>query len=151
MSCAANDNLQDGSWLLNFLKSYERFRPTAYKPTQSDEWTLGYGHTDGVQEGDTCTMQQALDWLRDDTDEAVAAVKRLVNVPLNQNQFDALVSLTFNAGTAPLRKTLGALLNKGDYAGAAAQFKKWDYQAGKPLPGLENRRVAEAAHFMEAA
>lgn len=134
-------------WLYEFLKSYERFRPTAYKPTAKDVWTIGYGHTHGVKEGDTCTMAQAIEWLQDDTAQAVLDVCRLVTVPLNQNEFDALVSLTFNAGPAPLTRTLGAMLNAGNFSGASMQFKRWDRQAGVELPGLENRRLAEAAHF----
>lgn len=136
-------------WLTQFLKTYERFRPTAYKPTPNDVWTIGYGHTEGVKEGDTCTMAQALAWLVGDVaTRAVAPVCRLVNVPLTQNQFDALCSLVFNCGAYPLTHTLGTLLNRGDYAGAAQQFKRWDYQAGKELPGLEARRVAEMNHFL---
>lgn len=136
------------AWLYNFLKNYERYRPTAYKPTVNDKWTCGWGHTKGVTETTTCTQATAQEWLQDDVAEAVLEVCRLVNVTVNQNQFDALVSLTFNAGPGALEKTLGALLNGGNYAGAAAQFKKWDFQAGKELPGLENRRVAEMNHFL---
>ncbi len=95
-------------------------------------------------------MEQALEWLKEDVAEAVAEVCRLVKVKLTQNQFDALVSLTFNAGPGPLLKTLGAKLNAGDYAGAAGQFKKWDWSAGHEIPGLESRRLAEAAHFLTA-
>lgn len=138
-------------WLYDFLKQYERYRPTAYKPTAQDKWTCGWGHTAGVTETTTCTMATAQEWLQDDVAEAVLEVCRLVNVALAQNQFDALVSLTFNAGPGALEKTLGQLLNKGLYAAAAQQFKKWDYQAGKELPGLENRRVAEMNHFLAAA
>lgn len=142
--------MSPSQWLWDFLKSYEKFRPTAYKPTQTDKWTIGYGHTAGVKEGDTCTMDQALQWLKEDVATAVAAVCRLVTVPLTQNQFDALCSLTFNAGTAPLTKTLGAALNARNYAAAAAQFKRWDWQAGVELPGLLARRTAESNHFLAA-
>ncbi len=150
-ACAANANLTPSDWLWNFLKNYERFRPTAYKPLQSDRWTAGYGHTKGVTQATICTIEQALEWLKEDVAEALAAVLRLVTVPLTQNQFDALVSLTFNAGTAPLLKTLGALLNAGNYNGAAVQFKKWDWSAGVEIPGLELRRVAEMNHFLATA
>lgn len=138
-------------WLFAFLKNYERFRPTAYKPTQKDVWTCGWGHTKGVTQATICTMAQAEEWLQDDVAEAVLEVCRLVNVTLTQAQFDALVSLTFNAGTGPLLKTLGGKLNASDFAGAAAEFKHWDYQAGVQLDGLEKRRVAEMNHFLEAA
>lgn len=136
------------SWLYNFLKSYERFRPTAYKPTAKDVWTLAWGHTRGVKQGDTCTTSQGEEWLSQDTADAQHEVNTLIHVPLTQNQYDALVSLVFNCGPDPLTHTLGSLLNAKDYAGAAAQFKKWDYQAGQPLDGLEKRRVAEMNHFL---
>lgn len=152
IACAANANLTPSAWLWAFLKQYERFRPTAYKPLQSDKWTCGWGHTGpDVTSATVCTQAQAQDWLEQDVAAAVADVLRLVTVPLNQNQFDALVSLRFNAGVAPLLKTLGSLLNAGNYTGAAGQFKRWDWSAGVEIPGLEARRVAEAAHFQLAA
>jgi lysozyme len=134
-------------WLYEFLKSYERFRPTAYLPTKKDKWTLGYGHTQGVKEGDTCTMATALEWLHDDVAGAVLEVCKLVHVPVNQNQFDALVSLVFNVGPDPLLHTLGHLLNAGNYKGAHDEFTKWDHQAGAWIKGLDIRRDAEAARF----
>lgn len=144
-------NMVPSPWLFAFLKTYERFRPTAYKPTQNDVWTAGWGHTKGVTQATVCTQAQAQEWLQDDVAESVLAVCRLVHVPLTQNQFDALVSLVFNAGSAPLYKSLGVALNQSRYSDAAAQFKRWDYQAGVELPGLESRRVAEANHFLAAA
>src|SRR5262245_12639546 len=68
-------------------------------------WTIGYGHTAGVQPGDTCSREQALDWLRKDLAWAEAAVNRLVAVPLEQHQFDALVSFTFNLGQGALAQS----------------------------------------------
>jgi lysozyme len=71
-----------------------------------------------------------------------------VTVPLNQNQFDALVSFTENEGATSFEEsTLLRLLNAGDYAGAAAQFDRWVYQKGRVLPGLVDRRQQEAALF----
>lgn len=151
IACAANAHLTPSAWLWAFLKQYERFRPTAYKPTQNDKWTCGWGHTKGVTQATICTMAEGQQWLEDDVAEAAAEVLRLVKVPLTQDQFDALVSLTFNAGISPLLKTLGTVLNAGNYAGAAAQFKRWDWQAGVELDGLEARRVAESKHFLLAA
>lgn len=142
-------------WLWTFLESYEKFRPTAYPATAEERakgiWTIGWGHTKGVKEGETCTAAQAQEWLQDDVAEAVLEVCRMVHVTVTQHQFDALVSLVFNCGPDPLLHTLGSMLNAGDYAGAQGQFKRWDRQAGKELDGLEKRRVAEAAHFALAA
>lgn len=139
------------NWLYDFLKNYEKFRPTAYLPTKKDKWTIGYGHTRGVKEGDTCTMAQADEWLHQDIVDAVVAVQKHIRVPMNQNQSDATYSLVFNCGPEPLQKTLGRKLNAGDYAGAAAEFPKWKFQAGKPLGGLEKRRIAEQKHFLGSA
>lgn len=139
-------------WLLAFLESYERFRPTAYPATAAERakgiWTIGYGHTHGVKEGDTCTMAQAQAWLAADVAEAIRLVLADIRVNCTTNMLDALVSLVFNCGPDPLTHTLGAKLNAGDKAGAAAEFKRWDRQQGKELDGLEKRRVAEAAHFL---
>lgn len=137
------------AWLYAFLKQYERFRPTAYLPTPRDVPTIGYGHTRGVKMGDTCTMAQAEEWLAQDVVGASMAVNAYVTKPLTQNEYDALVSLTFNIGTGAFgTSTLLRKLNAGDMAGAALEFPKWDRQAGATLPGLLARREAEKAHFL---
>lgn len=148
-------NMQPSPWLWQFLKQYERYRPTAYPATPAERakgiWTAGWGHTKGVTEHTTCDTSTAQRWLEEDVAEAVREVNTLVHVALTQAQADALYSLVFNCGPEPLQLTLGHKLNAGDYAGAAAEFKRWDKQAGKELPGLEKRRVAEAQHFTSSA
>lgn len=138
-------------WLYAYLQTKERFRPTAYAATAKEKakgiWTAGYGHTKGVKEGDTCTMATAIEWLHDDVAEAVLEVCSMVHVPVNQNQFDALVSLVFNTGPDPLKMTLGHKLNAGDYKGAHDEFSKWDHQGGVWVKGLDTRRDEEAARF----
>lgn len=120
----------------------------AFKPTPNDVWTLGWGHTRGVCEGDTCTVEQAQAWFLEDMAWAQTAVLGAVTVPLNQNQFDALVSFTENEGaTAFEESTLLRLLNAGNFSAAAAQFSRWVYQRGQILPGLVTRRNQEAALF----
>jgi len=147
--------MQPSSWLYDFLRTGagstwggERFRPTAYNDGRG-VWTIGYGHTASVKEGDTCTMVQAVEWLHQDTVNAVVAVNRLVKVPLTQNQFDALVSLVFNCGPDPLNKALGSMLNAGDYKGAADQFLLWK-NAGKMRGVLLPRRQIERNRFLSA-
>ncbi|WP_312069487.1 lysozyme, partial [Acinetobacter sp.] len=79
-----------------------------------------------------------------------ASVNNLVKVPLSQNQFDALVSLTYNIGsTAFKNSTLLKKLNAKDYAGAADQFLRWNKGGGKVLKGLVRRREAERALFLK--
>lgn len=141
-------NLQPSAWLWSFLESYEEFRGVAYKPTPNDVWTIGYGHTRGVRQGDTCTLPQAQAFLQGDVAGSVGAVNASVRVPLIQCQFDALVSLVFNCGPQPLNAHLGALLNAGNYAACAADFLNYDRQARIVLNGLENRREAEMHHFL---
>jgi len=76
-------------------------------------------------------------------------VEELIDVPLTQGQFDALVSFTWNLGAPALQhSTLRAKLNAGDYAGAAAEFERWNKSGGKPLAGLTRRRTEEALMFM---
>jgi len=116
--------------------------------TGGTPWTIGYGHIEGVKQGDICTDAQADAWLISDLAFAEHAVNRLVTVPLSQHQFDALVDFTFNLGVSSLAKsTLLAKLNSGDYAGADAEFAKWVRGGGRVLPGLVKRRALEAAWF----
>lgn len=112
--------------------------------------TIGHGHTGpDVYIGLACTVEQAERWLREDIAEAEAVVALLVKVPLNDNEFAALVSFTFNLGGAAFRgSTLLRKLNAEDRAGAAAEFARWNKAGGKVLPGLVRRRAAEAALFL---
>ena len=144
------------AWLWTFLKQYERFRPTAYAATADERrrgiWTIGWGHTEGVKEGDTCTQAQADAWLHSDVFAAVMDVNKLVVRWLNQNQFDALVSLRFNIGAGNFAGSgLLKFVNALNDVKAAADFINWDKQSGVVLDGLENRREAEAARYRMAA
>lgn len=111
--------------------------------------TIGYGHTHNVKLGDTCTQQQAEEWLEDDFFYATSDVKAVVKVPLTDNQLDALASFVFNLGVRKLiQSTLLKKLNTEDYAGAANEFDKWVFAAGKKLNGLIARRAAEKELFL---
>lgn len=127
-------------------------------------WTIGYGRTSCVCEGMTCIQAQADDWLLDDLNIAANIVNRVVKVPLNQNQFDALTDFVYNIGPGvPGKKqgfvclkngkpsTMLRLLNAGDYAGAAAQFKFWNKAGGLVLKGLSIRRKKEEELFNTTA
>ncbi len=123
---------------------------TAPPHGNGEPWTIGVGHTGGVKPGDTCTMEQAMAWLRSDVAWAEAAVNRRITVPLAQSQFDALVSFVFNVGESQFgTSTLLRLLNAGDYRGAAAQFDRWNLAGGRVMPGLVRRRAEERAMFEE--
>ncbi len=118
-------------------------------------WTIGTGTTvypNGakVKQGDTCTPEQAKAYFKHDLAKFEKTVNESVTVPLNQNQFDALVSLTYNIGSGAFNNsTLLKKLNKGDYQGAADQFLAWKKAGGKVLPGLVRRREAERALFLK--
>lgn len=132
---------------LDLTREFEGIRLQAYLDGGGVP-TIGYGHTKGVKLGQECTMAQAVQWLREDVQEAVDAVNRLVKVKINQAQFDALVDFVFNLGAGAFAKsTLLRMLNAYDYVGATAQFARWDKDNGKVVAGLTRRRAAEAKLF----
>ena len=134
---------------IELIKKFEGCVLKAYK-CPAGIWTIGYGHTLGVKEGQTITKKQAESFLKQDLIRFELTVNNLVNVPLNQCQFDALVSFCYNLGSGNLKSsTLLKLLNKGDYNGAADQFERWVYAGGKKLPGLVKRRIAEKELFLK--
>lgn len=132
---------------LTIIKVAEGLRLKAYR-NKGDVWTIGFGHTQGVTPLMQCSIVQAETWLNQDVADAENLVIAHIKVPLNENQYGALVSLIFNVGVAPLLKTLGAKLNEEDYAGAAAEFPKWNHDNGVVLPGLSQRRLAEQKLFL---
>lgn len=118
--------------------------------------TIGYGHTNAagsptVHPGQVITKLQAEDILASDLQKVEADVARLVKVPVNQNQFDALVSFHFNTGSLGKSSALVAL-NKGDYKSAAEKLTL--YNRGRvngglvPMAGLTRRRTEEKALFL---
>jgi len=133
------------------IQGFETLRLQSYQD-QRGVWTIGWGHTgSNVGPGQTCTASQADLWFQTDTAFACKAINDTVTVPLSQNQFDALVSFTFNVGVgSEAHSTLLKLLNAGDYAGAAAQFAVWNHVDGVVNAGLTRRRAAEQAMFTNA-
>ena len=117
-------------------------------------WTIGFGTTvypNGikVKKGDTCTEAQATAHMAHDLKKFESVVNNAVTVPLNQNQFDALVSLAYNIGTGAFSKsTLVKKLNANDIHAAADQFDAWVNAGGKRMHGLVNRRAKEKALFL---
>lgn len=142
-----------------FIKTFEELRLEAYDDG-GGVWTIGYGHTGPyVKKADRITAAQAEVFLRSDLTEAETAVNALVKVPLTQDQYDALVSFTFNVGAdmdADSQaeglgdSTLLKLLNAGDYVGACAEFARWHRDGGKRLKGLLRRRVREMMIWLES-
>lgn len=90
------------------------------------------------------TAETAWQWLLEDMRKALAAVGRLITVPLTIQQAAALADFAFNCGPGNLQaSTLRAVINRGDYAAAPAQFRRWVYAGPVKLPGLVRRRAAE--------
>lgn len=122
-------------------------RPELRSPGYPGLWTIGYGSTGShVTEGTVWTQEQAEADLRRLVASHEEVVKKLVTVPLDQNQFDALVSLSYNMGLHKA-KTLLRKLNAGDEAGASAAFMLYDKAGGKSIKGLTRRRAAERKLF----
>jgi lysozyme len=135
---------------LALIRKFEGLRTTAYRDA-ARVLTIGYGHTSKagpplVHEGMTITPREADMILSRDVRKFEERVNKAVKVPLNQAQFDALVSFVFNTGRLE-DTTLLAFLNRGNYAAVPAQMMQWTRAGGKTLQGLVNRRAAEAAKW----
>jgi lysozyme len=140
--------------LFNFIGGWENFTPVAewdYK-----QWSIGYGsgfnwdENRPVQKGDVIDKETAKQWLLKEAAQEFDFVKKVVKVPLNDNQLVALSSFSYNAGQgALLKSTLLKLLNEGyNKQAVASEFDKWVYAGGTKLKGLVNRRAAEKQLFL---
>ena len=132
---------------INLIKQFEGVRLTAYK-CPAGVYTIGYGHTRGVKRGMKITEEEASAFLTDDLLNSEKAVERYDSVyHWNQNEFDALVSFTFNCGATNLRALLrNGRRNRSQIAATLPLYRK---AGGKVLKGLERRRAAEKALFLE--
>ena len=139
---------------VDLICNFEGLRLKAYDDGVG-VWTIGFGTTKypngiRVKKGDTCTLDQAKAYMQNDLKSFEQTVNNTVKVPLNQNQFDALVSLAYNIGsTAFKNSTLVRQLNEGNYKTAANQFNVWVNAGGKRMQGLVNRRAAERTLFLK--
>lgn len=134
---------------VDLIKKYEGLRLTAYL-CPAKVWTIGWGHTGDVKKGDKITQHQAEAILDVDLDTHERGVEKLLaGRPYTANQFSALVSFAFNFGVKKLgESTLLEKFLKGDVQGAAGEFLKWKYAAGRVMPGLLKRRIEERALFI---
>ena len=135
---------------LDLIKKFEGFYGEAYL-CPAGVWTIGYGHTAGVHQGQTMTKEEAEETLRQDLAISAAGVERLITVPLTDNQFSALVSFTFNVGAGNLgNSTLRRKLNFGNYDAVPSELNRWVKvtdpvsKEKKTMRGLVLRRAAEA-------
>ena len=129
------------------IKKFEGCELEAYQ-CSANVWTIGYGHTRDISEGDTCTQADADEMLVDDLQEFEGYVNELIDAELTQSQFDALVAWTYNLGPTNLKSsTLLKRLNEDDMADVPHQIRRWNKAAGQVLDGLVRRREAEALLF----
>lgn len=151
------NQLSMGSEGVNMIKDYESFQANAYRDPGSGNQpiTIGYGTTringKKVKLGDTITEAEASNLLdKQLSTNYELTVKRYVKVDLTQNEYDALVSFTYNVGGGNFAgSTLLRKLNEGDYLAAADQFLRWNKSDGQVMRGLTRRRQAEKDLFLK--
>ena len=138
---------------VSLIKEFEGVSLTAYQDVVG-VWTIGYGWTnpvDGVaiHENMVITQDKADDLLREGVKQYEVPVNENVTVTLSQNQFDALVSFTYNLGATNFNNsTLLKKLNAGEIQAAADEFLRWHKAGGQALFGLMRRRAYERDLFL---
>jgi len=153
-------SMTTGTEGLNLIKRWEGLRLTAYKALSTEKYyTIGYGHSGSdVYEGMTITQAQADAYLVSDVNKFETSLNNYIkknNIALNQNQFDALVSFSYNVGTGwQSRHDMPMMLTNGQERFSEATvreyFCQWRYSGGKEIQGLLNRRNAETDVFLKA-
>ena len=132
---------------ISLIKKFEGCELEAYK-CAAGVWTIGYGHTKDVKEGNSITKEQAESMLVHELQEYCSDVDIAVKVDLKQNEFDSLVSWTYNLGPTNLNSsTMLRVLNEGKHDEVPAQMKRWNKASGQVKEGLVRRREAEALLF----
>lgn len=137
---------------IQLVKGFEGLYLESYLDT-ADVWTIGWGHTgevDGqvLDAGMMITEEKAIELFKLDMQEFEEAVTELITVPLQQHQFDALVTFTYNVGKTALRtSTLRKLLNAGNYEAVPEQMNRWNKSGGRITAGLVRRRKSEGHLF----
>jgi lysozyme len=129
---------------VDMIKFFEGFESKAYL-CPANVWTIGYGRTKNVKEGDEITEMQAERDLLEELEVFGKQVLNTVKVPLKQNELDALTSWTYNLGVGNLQSsTLLKELNSKNYNAAGQEMLRWNKAGGKVLAGLTRRRESEA-------
>jgi len=132
---------------LAIIKESEGLRLDAYQ--NGGQWLIGYGHARTAKAGMTITESKADQLLLEDVAASENAVRSMARVPVNRNQFSAMVSLAYNLGSGGFsRSVVLSRLNKGDYAGAADGFLQYNRAGGQVDDHLTERRQKERALFL---
>lgn len=130
---------------IDLITKWEGCKYKAYK-CPAGVWTIGYGHTKGVKQGDTCTKAQAIEFLKSDLKTAERNVSSFNKTyKWTQNEFDALVSFAFNIGSID-QLTANGTRSKEIIANRILLYRR---AGGMILKGLENRRKEERALFLK--
>lgn len=138
---------------LKLIKEYEGLRLKAYPDPGSKNglpWTIGYGHTKGVKEGDVITEAQAEAFLLEDLKAVYDVIDKYVKTELNENQFSALTSFIENIGeTLFAKSSVLKYINAGKLDSVPGRMALYRLNDGKVMAGLVRRRTAEGALWME--
>lgn len=130
------------------IATWEGFSSKAYQDIVGI-WTIGFGTTEGVKQGQTIDPVKALQRKMNDVQKFEGAIKQCVKVPLHQHEYDAYLSLAYNIGpTAFCNSTLVRRLNQEQYDLACREILRWDKAGGKAVRGLTLRREAEYRQCM---
>ena len=137
---------------IDLIKRFESLVLDAYL-CPAGTWTIGWGHTAGVEPGMRITGQHAEELLGQDIAGVERDLAAVIHAPLTQGQYDALVSLCFNLRGGPRKlpkvaPKLVSKINSGDYPAAALEFLDINHANGAVLPGLTRRREAERELFL---
>jgi len=132
---------------LNFIREVEGLEHNAYQD-EGGVWTIGYGHTRGVKEGDSISTHKANTYLNTDLIAFELQLQRLVRVELTQNQYTALLSFIYNIGATQFAKsTLLKYVNEKKFDLVPDELRRWNRVNGEVSLGLTRRREKEAILF----
>lgn len=145
---------------LPLVRKWENCCLEAFQPVLGDPWTIGWGRTLDVKQGDICTQDQADTWLYEEYDEAQEIVLNAVKSDLTDNQLGAMTSFVYNVGPGIPGEKDGFVhlitggpshmliyANRQDWKNCSGQFPLWVMAHGVTLLGLVNRRKDEQALF----
>jgi len=132
---------------LELIKKFEGCETSAYQDSVG-VWTIGFGHTKDVEEGQTCSIEDAESMLADEMDEYEGYINNMVKVDLQQHEFDSLVAWVYNLGPTNLgESTMLKVLNGGQFDRVPNEMNRWTRAGGEILEGLVRRRQAESLMF----
>ena len=142
-----NNNLKPSVACYDLIKCFESFRARPYY-CAGGKLTIGYGTTRGVTSNMVVTHEKAIEMLHQDVEIFSESVNKYITAPLNQNQFDAIVSWVYNIGEGNFKhSTFLRFINSGKYDEAGKELLKWHFIKKMFSSGLANRREAEYALY----